>query len=339
MTQAQVIDEEATERNQLVKLVRKWGDVNADGLLEEDCYAYSIPEIDGFVGYKLEPSHAVVFGDPVCAPENKPLLAKAFQTYCQTNNLGVVYTIVSQEFAEWGSSKEGLEGVALEFGKNYVLNPMQNPVNNTGSKAVLVRKKVKHALNEGVVVHEYLGDDKAIEDEIEQVAMSWLQKREGIQVYLSHITLFNDRIGKRWFYAKQKDRIVGFALLNQIEVKQGWLLNNLMMVKDAPKGLSELLVIATLQALEKENCHFVLAGPVPAQELGNIIGLGPLGSSFVRWCFKTAKYVLKLEGHEAFWEKFQPIIEKSYLLFPKKNLSFSSIKALLKAFNVGAGKT
>jgi len=320
------------DRKKLVNLVRKWGDVNTDGILDFTCRIFCDPRIEGLIGYRIESGNAVVFGDPVCAEADKPELAKAFQQFCRAQKVGVVYIITSEEFANWAA--QNLGSVLIEFGEKFVLNPLNNPAERTGSKAILVRKKVKHALREGALVEEYSGDDPDIEKAIEEVATTWQKARRGPQVYLAHFTLFNDRAGKRWFYAKQGEKIVGILILNELQSHNGWLLNNVMITKDAPHGTSELLVISTLRVLEKENCQSVTIGPVPGKQLGKIRGLGIFSETITGWIYRIAKKFFHLDGHEAFWEKFQPTTYSSYLLFPEKNLSFSSIKALLKALNV-----
>lgn len=249
--------------------------------------------------------------------------------------MGIIYTIVSDSFSKW--AYENLKASTIEFGKKYILNPQSNPVDHQGSKAVLVRKKVKHALKEGVVVKEYRGGILEIESQIESIAKRWVEKREGPQIFLCHVSLFNDREGRRYFYAEKEGKIVGFLLLNELKAKEGWLLNNVMMVKNAPKGLSELLIISTLQALEKESCCYVLVGPVPAENLGRVLGVGTIGKAVIQWVFQAAKNIFHLKGHETFWDKFEPEIESSFLIFPKKNLNFSSVKSLMKAFNVKMG--
>jgi lysylphosphatidylglycerol synthetase-like protein (DUF2156 family) len=329
-----MLTETIKNRQEVLALVRKWGDVNTDGLLEETCQTFFIPEIDGFIGYKIESGHAVVFGDPVCSPNDKIVLAKAFDKDCKTKNLGVVYSIVSQDFAEWASKNSS--AIAIEFGNKFILDPHKNPTTKTGSKAVLVRKKVKQALKEGVEIKEYIGNDPLIEKQIEEVALNWVQKRRGPQIYLSRITLFNDRMGKRWFYAQQGGSIVGLLLLNELQAKNGWLLNNVM-INGTARGISELLVVATLEALDKEGCRFVLAGPAPAKRLNKIEGVGGVKSTLVQLIFKMARYVFQLDGLATFWDKFQPQYESSFLLFPNKNLRFSSIKALMQALNANKG--
>ena len=84
------------DRNTLVNFVRKWGDVNTEGILSATCQIFIDPQIEGLIGYRIEGGNAVVFGDPVCAQADKPALATAFQHYCQARKIGVVYIIVSE---------------------------------------------------------------------------------------------------------------------------------------------------------------------------------------------------------------------------------------------------
>lgn len=319
------------DRDYILSLVRKWGDVNTDGILDASCQIYMHPDIEGLVGYRIESHQAVVFGDPVCSAQEKPALAKAFQEFCERQHLGVVYTIVSDEFAHW--AQKHLSSVLIEFGETFILNPQINPQDQTGSKAGLIRKKVKHALLEGAIVQEYLGNNPKIEQAIEDLALNWQKERRGPQIHLGHFTLFQDRFGKRWFYATHNGEIVGFLILNELQSSNSWLLNNVMISKGAPNGLSELLVISSLQIVEKENCQSVVIGPIPGKTLGKIDGIGSFSSKITRLAYQLIKKVFNLEGHEAFWRKFQPKVQSSYLLFPNKNISFFSVKAILKALN------
>ena len=94
-----------------------------------------------------------------------------------------------------------------------------------------VRRKTKHALHEGVAVTEYLEADNQLESAMERVGEAWLSRRRGPQIHISHIRLFADRYGKRWFYAQQAGRVVGVVVLNQLQMRQGWLMNHLMLAR------------------------------------------------------------------------------------------------------------
>lgn len=324
-------EKKSLDRNAIVNLVRKWGDVNTEGLLSATCHYFAIPDIEGFIGYRVESGNAVVFGDPVCATKDKYELAKAFQQYCLDRDIGVVYIIASEEFANWAVIN--LHSVLIEFGEKFVLNPLSNPIDQVGPKAVLIRNRVKHALRDGVMVQEYTGGNPVIEMALQEVATSWQTQRQGPQVYLADFALFEDCVGKRWFYAEKGENIIGVVILSELKSTNGWLLNNILIANDAPHGISELLVISVLQALAKENCQSVTAGPVPVGQLGEIIGLGRFSEIITRWIYQISKRVFQLGGRQAFWTKFHPTILPSYLLFPEKNLSYSSIKSLLKALN------
>lgn len=169
----------------------------------------------------------------------------------------------------------------------------------------------------------------AFEEEIENIGRSWLQARNGPQVYIAHLSIFQDRERKRWFYAKKNNRVVGFLVLNSIQ--DGYLLNNLILSGDAPSGTSELLINTVFETLQGENCNSIIIGPV----IGNgieAIGLHSVTSWFLKMVFKGMKRIFRLEGQKVFWEKFSPKEEPSYVLFEKVN--FRSIQALMKAMNV-----
>lgn len=335
MLQETLVQPLVDDRQKMLSYVRRWGDVNTDGLLEDAVKPFYLEGFEGFIGYTIHSGNAIVFGDPVCAPDDQETFAFAFQEWCQNQGIGVVYTIVSQEFAEWAALF--LDAVQIEFGEKFILNPQENPATNKGSKAGLLRKKMKHVAAEGVTVQEYTGHEPEVETSIENVAKEWLQKRKGPQIYLCQVRIFQDRMGKRYFYAKQAGRTIGLVILNEMKEKNGWLLNNVMIVKDAPNGLSEALVMTALQTVQKEGCTYLLIGPVPSKELGKITGVGQIPATLTRWLFKTIKYIFHLEGHATFWQKFQPKVEGSYLIFPQRNLGLSSIKSVLSAYNVGKG--
>ncbi len=327
------MDQQATitdipDQVRLVELVRKWAEVNTDGLLDKTTQFFSVPHIEGFIGYHVELGNAIVLGDPVCASEDKVALSKEFESYCRNQKLLVVYILVTEEFANL--AVEQLSFSAIEFGTKFILDPLKQAVSPT----TLLRKKVRQCSRNGVEIYEYTGDDVEIEKSLQHVATEWIQARKGIQVYLGHPDLFSNRTGKRWFYAKHEGKIIGFVLLNELKSHQGWLLNNVMFLKNSPSGISEHLVMSALQTLEKEQCRFVLIGPVPAKELGKVMGLGKTTTVLARWVFKALKKICRLDGHEIFWEKFDPEFGSSYLLFPKKQFRFSSVIALLRALNI-----
>lgn len=331
MQQTMTVDQHS--KKQLLEIVRKWGDTNSDGILEETSQIFSVPHIEGVIGYRTTGKNAVVFGEPLCSDKDKASLAMAFQEYCEQQKLQVVYTMVLDKFAGW--AEKNLNASFLEFGQKIVLNPQHDPLLLTGSKAVLLRKKVKHATNAGVIIQEYKGNNRTIEKEIEMLGADWLKSRKGLQIYMSGLSIFDNRQGKRWFYATKDGKIVGSLTLNTVKSSEGWILTNLLISKDASPGTSELLVTSVLHVLEKEQCHYLAIGPLPDKKLGRIAGVTFLLATLTRWAYLGLEKILHLDRQKIFWEKFHPEKQSAYLLFPKKNLNYSSIKAILGAFNIG----
>ena len=317
------------ERESLVKKVRQWGDLNTDAVLDLERLIFSIPTVNGFIGYKIKENCAVVFGAPVCSVVDRLSLNEAFQDYCNQHHLNVIYNMISDSFTKNENTEKA--PILVPFGYKLSFDPKESPQDKTGSKAVLVRKKVKRALKEGVLIEEYLVEDKTIEENIEKIGKNWLSLRRGPQIYIAHLSFFNDREGKRWFYAKYREELVGFLILNETKETGGWLLNNLIVTSQAPNGTAELLVIHTLEALNKEGVSKVIVGPVTGSTIPHVIGLSSFSTIFLRLLFKCAKIFLRLDGQAIFWDKFQPDKEPSYILFD--TLNYRTIKGLLRAMN------
>ncbi len=322
-------------RSLFVKQVRRWGDLNTDAVLDTACQVFSIPSIDGCIGYRIELNCAIVFGEPLCDSADKGPLVDAFCAFCRSKGWMWSFVIVPQEFAKAVSKAKS--SVLIQFGNRLILDPSQNPTELTGPKGVLIRKKVKHAKHAGVTIEEYVDHDPAFEQAIEKIADEWLNSRRGPQVYIAHHDFFNDREGKRCFFAQKEGKVVAFLMLNQIEASGGWLLNNLILTLDAPSGTSELLIVTVLNLLAEEGCQKVVVGPVTSTELSSISGLGPVSCWVIRNVFKLALRLFRLDGQRVFWEKFPVRQEPTCLLFEK--LSYRTVRALFRALNVEPSKS
>lgn len=320
------------ERLEHVKLIRRWGGLMSDALLDPACHYYRESNLEGLIGYKLENKTAVVFGDPVCPLENRAHLVAEFHRSCQEAGWNVVYLSASEEFARWAIDHEC--SCMVEFGNEFYIDPHNDPRQRTGTHGSLVRRKVRHAVGEGTSVTEYTSRDSALEQAIDQVGVAWLEGRRGPQIHISQVRLFNDRFGKRWFYARQGERIVGAVVLNRLERYEGWLMNHIVFTPDAPHGTPELLVVTALEAVLKEGCTYVSFGNSTASQLGETKGLGIMSTCVAHLGFKFFNKLFHLQGHKMFWDKFHPEGRRSYLLFVEPHIGLKQVLALKNALNV-----
>jgi lysylphosphatidylglycerol synthetase-like protein (DUF2156 family) len=324
-------EELKNESSLIVSLVRRWGGSTADALFDPACKFFSLPHLEGMIGYRNEANCAIVFGDPICAPNHIPLLSQEFHRYCQEQRKKIIYINASEKFAQW--SLQHTCKALIEFGEELVIDPYSSPMEKQGANARLVRRKVRHAQGEGAKVKEYVPYNEKLEKEIEQVGISWLKSRRGPQIHISHVQLFDNRPGKRWFYAQQGNRIVGTLLLNQLQARQGWLINHLMMTPDAPHGTAEFLVVSALAILKQEGCHFASFGTAPGAQLNNITGFGQFSTWILSHAYQLVNKIFHLNGHKTFWGKFTPESEPSYLLFSHPNISLREIIAVMRVLN------
>ncbi len=314
------------ERLRLVKLVRRWGSATTDAVLNPAMRIFQHPSFEGFISYRQESQCLIVFGDPISAETDRAPLAEAFHLFAENLGKSVIYIAASASFARWAIQQ--VCNTLIECIEELVFDPSCDPRKYGGDHASLVRRKVKQAVHEGVVVREYLTGDAHVEEAIEQVKERWLRARRGPQFHISNVYPFSDRFGKRWFYAQQGDQAIGVVFLNQLQAQEGWLLNHLMVVPEAPHGTSELLVTSAFEALGKEGCRFATVGVVPARAIGEIVGLNPIFCWILRQVFKLIKNAAHLGGLNTFWNKFHPQKKPSYLLFSQKQIGLRTLISL-----------
>jgi len=253
--------------------------------------------------------------------------------------LRIVYSTVSKPFAYW--ALDNISEASVHVSQELIFDPQSDSVHcerSTGNDARKLRNKVSHARRHHVSVSEYVSPNEQLEEEINNVSTLWLKGRKGPQIYLAHVHLFATRKGKRWFYAKQKtqngDRIIGVLLLDHLESKNGWYINLLIAVPDAPHGTSELLAVSVLETLRQEGCSYVTVGTMPVLNLEEMIGFGPVSTKVTKAIFKVVKRVFPLDSRTVYWKKFQPTrYENNYLLLAKSRFGFREILGVLDALN------
>lgn len=319
-------ESKSDERSLIESWVHRWGGSASEVVLERSTHFFRTLSVDGFVGYSIEFGCAVAFGDPICAMEDVHQLAQAFHDYCQKKNLNIVYLIASEQFAKWAI--KDVSHVLIEVGEELVFDPQNDPtIGHQGNK---LRNYIHHAQNLGLTVHEYLSYDIDLENSIDQVGAAWLKERGGPQIYLVNLNFFGDREGKRWFYVQYKENIIAVAMLSQLFHK-GWLLKFLIAVPESPRGTTELLVTSIFHSLHREDSRFLTYGIVPAEHLGEIVGLGKFSAWLARRVFKIIKRIFQLDRRKLYWQKFHPKTERSYVLFSKPNIGLKEIRAIIKA--------
>lgn len=318
-------------KDDFVRLVRKYGGAGSDAVLEPGTKFFHVPHIEGFIGYRHVGTCAMIFGDPICDKKEMEALAQEFHAYAKENGFKPIYISSSEHFAE--IALKNACDASIQVGREFVFDPRVNPRDRTGPHACLVRRKIKRAKKDGITAHEYTKHDPAFEAELVKASEMWKAQRRGRQVHISDFYFFENRFGKRWFYAKKEGRVVGGIALNKIDAYGGYLLNHLFVLPEAAKGTSELLLATAFDALKEEGCTYATIGYVPSEEITEITGIGKVPTFLAKKIYLWAKKTFGLDRLTTFWTKFQPEEKPTYILFNRKQMRITDLLSLRKTLN------
>jgi lysylphosphatidylglycerol synthetase-like protein (DUF2156 family) len=316
-----------------VELVRRYGGPVSHAALNPSLSLFRIPDIDGLIGFQLVQRCAVVQGDPVCASEYKSALADAFASYCTNKGWGFLYTSVTADMKDY--AKKG-NHTMMEFAGFLIADPQDDP--EIGHQGHHLRQHLNNTRRSGVSVIEYWGEtnpNMQVEAQIAATCKQWLKARHGLQMYLGHPRLFDDRHGRRWFIAEYNGRVIGMLSMLKIGCFEcDYLINLVFSSPIAPLYTNELLIVTALQALRKEDVKTVCLGVGPLEILGKIEGSDGFTEFLSRKLYQLASRILNLKGRSECWNKFHITRrEPMYLVFQSSRIGLREIIALFRALN------
>lgn len=292
---------------------------------------FRTPAIDGLISFLLVHRCAVVFGDPICAPDDKPRLTDAFASYCAGKDWTILFVAVTANVQVYARDR----GYAsMEFASLLTADPQNDP--EAGSQGRHLRQHLNHTRRMGLTVREYQGvPDAQLEAQTRAVCDAWLGNRHGPQIYLDRPRLFDDKEGRRWFLGELTGKVVGFlSMLRVTGLESQYLINIVFSAPNAPLHTNELMVVSALRALREEGVDSVCLGVGPLEALGRIEGYGAIIEFLSRTLYRLAAKLMHQHGKTMFWEKFGITKrEPLYLIFQSSRIRPTELYALLRAFN------
>ena len=169
-------------------------------------HIFSTPKVDGIIGYRLESNCALVFGDPLCAWQDLPLLVDTFHQQFTNQGKTIIYLLASEQFKTWAQEKNYVH-TALSMGNEIILDPKIDPQSIKGKHASTLRNQYSQMVRAQITVKEYVENDTMLEQTMKQVGSQWLENRSGPQTSLLSIDIFSDRSNKRLFYAEHNNNL------------------------------------------------------------------------------------------------------------------------------------
>ncbi|MEY3879969.1 MAG: hypothetical protein RIQ94_764 [Pseudomonadota bacterium] len=318
-----------------VELVRRYGGPISHAALDpNNLIFHSDDVVNGLITFRVIGRCAVVFGDPICAPENSTTLADAFSIYCDAKGWSIVYSAVSSVMQLYAKEHDY---TSIEFAELMMTNPQQDP--EMGHPGHHLRQHLNLTRRAGVTVREYFGltmPDILLEEQLEAVSKNWLATRQGVQLYLGRPRLFDDKYGRRWFVAEQAGSVIGMlSMLNINCLGSHNLINLLLSSSSAPLYTRELMIASALRIIRNEGSQLIClsVGPLPA--LKAITCRNTLSRLLSSTIYRLVAKIMNFRGRALFWKKFNVIrTEPMYLVFNSSRIGLRQINALFWAFNL-----
>lgn len=221
----------------------------------------------GFVAYIDTGGAWVAGGGPVAPDERRVELAHAFARAARERGKRVSFFAVGESFCDaarlpsvrvgeqpWWAPARWEDVLASHASLRYQLRRAR-------AKGVVVRQ---------VAAAEMANEGGAVRRSVEALARAWLDARAlapmGFLVELAPFDFPSERI---YLVAEVEGEIVGFLAAAPVFARRGWLVENLLRVRQAPNGTTELLVDSMMRAAAASQSELVtlglapLAGPVP----------------------------------------------------------------------------
>ena len=261
----------------------------------------------GMVAYYDLPTGWVAAGAPVAPEESLGRIAAAFIEDGRRAGKAVSF---------FGLHDRGVELLgdrveALKVGEQPWWDPQHWESRHTVRREVA--SQIRRAGRKGVRVAAV--DPARMKDQAstqrraaESVMRAWSRSRPmsamGFLVYLDPFTFSESR---RYFLAEQDGRPVGFLALVPIAARNGWFLEDLLRIPDAPNGTAEMLVDAAMRAIAAEGARYATLGMVPLKGFeSSPVELPRWGRTLFRFSSRYLNAFYGFEGLAAFKSKFHP---------------------------------
>ena len=306
----------------MLELLKRHGHQEPSFQLLEPGLDYWFYGDDACVAYREVRGAWVSAGEPVCAPEQRLEVTRAFMRAALEAGRRVRFFHVSAGFCQLSGLR------ATHIGEQAAWDPQVWERTLAGSKSL--REQLRRARAKGVSVRVVPGEemarlDGAVRRACTALLARWLRARGMHEMqFMVHVHPFSFPEERRYFVAERPGELVAFAVAVPIYARGGWFLEDLIRHSNAPNGSVELLIDAAMRQFAAEGSRYAT------------LGLAPLSGDVNRVLRFTRKHTRRLynfPGVRAFKEKLGPLEwAPVYLAFPRNELGLVAMADVLAAF-------
>lgn len=300
------------------------------------------------IGYTRRHGVLLVAGAPVCALDALERVCGEFELFAQARRCSVCYVCAEERLRFFFARRADHSAIAL--GAQPAWNPQKWPNLVAGHSSL--RAQLHRSRNKSVGVEEMPTSEGRANAEIREILEDWLSSRGLPPLHFltePHLLagVVKDRV---LLVARRNARIVAFLVTSPIPAKHGFMVELLARSREAPNGVSELLIDAAMRRFAAERFQYGTLGLVAlAHAADGEIEQNPV---WLQWMMQFARAhanrFYNFRGLEHFRVKMRPQHwETLYAISNERRFSIRTLYAVGAAFSgippwmaigIGAGK-
>jgi pimeloyl-ACP methyl ester carboxylesterase len=283
---------------------------------------WSCPETEGAVVFNEVGKVWLVPGDPLASDGDQAAVADRFLRASRAQGRSVGFMPATERFAKY-SGQLGLRAVKIGSVPYFDLATWAP----RGDRAKKARAGVNQARRAGVQVAQVIDVDEKLIRETACLCKHWLTTRRSPTKFgwLFAVDLFQHSERKKYFTARDPGgRLVGFLAASPIPARQGWYLEDVLRLPEAPNGTADLLVVEVLQSLQREGAKLATLGTGPMAMEGTpdpSIQCSSRLSQTIRIVAGVFAIFYNFDGVRRFKAKFAPSWWESEYILISRNIT------------------
>jgi phosphatidylglycerol lysyltransferase len=323
---------EPEERDEVEGLLREHARTSLAhfALLPDKAYFFN-ERRTGVVAYKLVGNIALALGDPIAPREEVPALIGSFSDFCAENDWHPAFYQVVPDFLT-AYQRQGLD--VLKIGED--ANIRLPDFTLSGKKMGGIRHAINAAERAGVRAERYdlTSDGPDLYTQLKEVSDLWLAEHKGSEKTFSLGYFDREWISRcpMMVALDQNDRVVAFETLIPMYRANGMAGDLMRRRPDAPNGTMDLVMARQAQKLQEEGYEWYGQGlsPLSTGEVKEASRSRILDRA-VRLFYNYFNFFYGFKGLHAFKDKYRPVWESRYLIYPGPALLLKTVMAIIRA--------
>lgn len=338
------------------RLTAQYGQVANMGMLDHSYRFFVNRSRTAALSFKVQNRVAIVGGDPLCEPTRASIksVLDEFAKYRRQHCWRIAFMGVSKFFVDNYIQLETNKGscTSIRFCTERVLNPQDNDVlfERSGKRIAVQNRQLLHPEKGGNTLGVYVpamhGSDTQLQEELVAIYEAWRAQRNhtsGPQAFITVYDPFALPSLMTFVYCRNSDgQINGFAGLRRLG-NGGYHIDPYIAAPGSPKGISDLLIVASMALLHRAGISYLGFGFEPRHNLidGDVSGMPNLLAHMTRDLYGHTFQRLPIHGKKAYHDKFRPdSLQDSelYLVFPNGVPSPRYMLAMMHMANISLRK-